>query len=326
MSDSLLSHITDIFIPQYENVANSSTCYLLNKYPAAHKALMSIAGLKYDNLIYEVELATDANGRPDITGLDDGKKVVIIEGKFWASLTNHQPLDYLKELRDAGVLIFIAPEARRASLKATINEIVEIQDKDRIKICSWLGFLKKIESMDLDKRDSNLKSDLIQIKKLCGKMDVEGMPPLTGEDLDPMHGRIVYHFLQVLDDCETELRRWKDLDFQQWHRAHSNEESGYYFMAHGFGFKLLFSNLLWFKENACTPFWLSIQDKDWKKSGSIKRALLELEKRGNRVIDEKDRSLYGITLEAGMDKEKVVRHITERIKVALDHIKISCTD
>ena len=39
MSNSLLSHIATNFIQEYENVANSSIVYLLNTYPAAHRAL-----------------------------------------------------------------------------------------------------------------------------------------------------------------------------------------------------------------------------------------------------------------------------------------------
>lgn len=36
---SLLSHIAGNFISQYENVANSSVAYLLNRYPACRRAL-----------------------------------------------------------------------------------------------------------------------------------------------------------------------------------------------------------------------------------------------------------------------------------------------
>ena len=99
MRKSLLAHIASNFISEYENVANSSIAYLLNEYSASQEALKSILGIGNVPTYYVTELSTDSNGRPDVTGLDgDGGKVVIIEGKFWANLTQNQPDNYLKEL------------------------------------------------------------------------------------------------------------------------------------------------------------------------------------------------------------------------------------
>ena len=42
MQESLLSHIANNFISEYENVANSSIAYLLNKYEPAREVLRGI--------------------------------------------------------------------------------------------------------------------------------------------------------------------------------------------------------------------------------------------------------------------------------------------
>jgi len=119
----LLTHIASNFVSEYENVANCSIAYLLNTYPAARQALISILGIQNTPSEYITELATDSNGRPDVTGIDEnGNKIVIIEGKFWANLTPNQPRNYLKELADNGSLLFLAPECRVASLKITVAE------------------------------------------------------------------------------------------------------------------------------------------------------------------------------------------------------------
>ena len=123
MQKSLLTHIASKFISEYENVANSSVAYLLNEYPAAQVALKNNTDVDKVPTHYITELSTTVNGRPDVTGLDiDDRKVIIIEGKFWANLTQNQPNNYLKELADGGKLLFLAPDKRLSSLKVDIRK------------------------------------------------------------------------------------------------------------------------------------------------------------------------------------------------------------
>ncbi len=100
MNNSLLAHIAGRFnSSEYENVANSSLCYLLESYEPARIALQKLLDMNIALSHFETENATEKHGRPDITGYDQsGKKQVIIEGKFGAKLTENQPVNYLKEL------------------------------------------------------------------------------------------------------------------------------------------------------------------------------------------------------------------------------------
>jgi hypothetical protein len=55
--------------------------------------------------------------RPDISGNDmQGNEKIIIETKFWSSLTDNQPVEYLNRLNENTVLIFICPKLREFSL------------------------------------------------------------------------------------------------------------------------------------------------------------------------------------------------------------------
>src|SRR5690606_18884730 len=82
METSLLSHIAMGFITQYENVANSGVCYLLNRYPAARSALAKVLSFETVPLRYMTERTSKRGGRPDVTGLgSDGSTAIIIEGK-----------------------------------------------------------------------------------------------------------------------------------------------------------------------------------------------------------------------------------------------------
>ena len=206
MQESLLSHIASSFISEYENVANSSVAYLLNKYPKAQVALQNILDVDNVPTHYITELSTESHGRPDVTGLDvDGNKSVIIEGKFWANLTPNQPNNYLEELGDGGKLLFLAPNKRLGSLKTEINQRLN-GESDKIVISSWENFLSLVEKENNENHNPFLASDLTQMKELCQKMDTEGMPPLSASDLDPMNGRIASHFSDVIDECNAILR------------------------------------------------------------------------------------------------------------------------
>jgi hypothetical protein len=60
---------------------------------------------------------------PDVKVKDSEDTLcALIESKFSAKLTGHQPVDYLGALLDGGVLLFIAPENRKCLL---FNQLVE---------------------------------------------------------------------------------------------------------------------------------------------------------------------------------------------------------
>jgi hypothetical protein len=260
MQKSLLTHIASNFISEYENVANSSIAYLLNEYPSARKVLKNILGFSESEVPnhYQTELATKNNGRPDITGLNiKGEKSIIIEGKFWAHLTDNQPVNYVKELSENGKLLFLAPKKRCISLEVEIKK--RLDDKDsKVIVYSWLEFLKAIEIENNKDHNNHLASDLIQFKELCQKMDSDGMPPLSGSDLDPMNGRISYQLAQLLDDCHSLLKKWNVTDFNRLKKTNSKYGFGFYFEAFDFTCKLYFSNHKWFTRcqvsPRCSPF------------------------------------------------------------------------
>ena len=320
MKESLLSHIASNFITQYENVANSGVSYLLNKYPAARKVLQSIVELDAVPKNYITELSTDSNGRPDITGIDeDGNKIVIIEGKFWANLTDNQPENYLKELSSEGKLLFLIPDKRLNSIASEIENRIGSVDS-RIAIYSWISFLHLIEIENKKDHDEQLASDLMQLKELCMKMDEEGMPPLSASDLNPMNARLPYQFADIIDECNARLRSWDESRFAGYKSVGYKYGYGFYFKAYEFGCYLHYSSKAWFTKDTHTPIWLSIQDGDWKKHEKYYSVL-----DNSRAYNEKDATLYAIILQSGMDKRAIVEHIVDEVKQVLSllHSKVS---
>lgn len=320
MKESLLSHIASNFITQYENVANSGVSYLLNKYTAARKVLQNIFELDTVPKNYITELSTDSNGRPDITGMDeDGNSIVIIEGKFWANLTDNQPENYLNELSAEGKLLFLVPDKRLSSISSEIEMKIGSLDP-RIKIYSWTSFLHLIEIENNKDYDEKLASDLMQLTELCMKMDEEGMPPLSASDLNPMNARLPYQFVDIIDECNAGLRFWHESDFSGTRSAANKYGYGFYLKAYEFGCYLHYSSRDWFIKDAHTPIWLSIQDSNWKKNEKYFHVLND-----GRAYNEKDAILYAIILQSGMDKSAVVEHIVDEVKqvLLLLHSKVS---
>jgi hypothetical protein len=317
MQTSLLSHIANNFITQYENVANSSVTYLLNKYPAASHALEEILGMSSIPTHYISELSTDSNGRPDITGLDDkGNKVVIIEGKFWANLTDNQPINYLKELSEDGILFFLVPDKRLHSLEVEISKRLNGDKDQKVVVRSWSTFLKLIEIENNKNHNDQLASDLMQLSELCNKMDIEGMPPLSMADLDPMNGRLSSQFPDIIDECNTRIRLWEHSNFNGLKTTSSKYGHGFYFQVHGLACYLYYSSYNWFKKEGHTPIWLDIRDNNWKKDESFYYSI-----NSNNAYSEKDCTSYAIQLSPGMDKNDVVQHILNEVDRVLSLIK-----
>ncbi|MGI9255306.1 MAG: hypothetical protein ACR2PY_00040 [Salinispira sp.] len=281
---------------------------------------------------FETEKATEKHGRPDITGYDQsGEKQVIIEGKFWAKLTENQPVNYVKELPAGGKMLFLAPEQRRISLENQLKKRLSAADAgvhdggseyDRITVSSWLNFLSLIERENISNHDHHLESDLLQMKELCRKMDTEGMRPLSELDLDSMHGRISYQFEDIIYDCELKLKDWKHANFDGLSRARGKYERGFYFEAYEkFACMLFFSSYRWYAENVQTPFWLRVQESTWEPSPAINRSLKEC--CANNVSINED--IIGIELRAGMDKDEIIAHIVDETKKVLKYVHEKCT-
>jgi hypothetical protein len=314
MQESLLSHIASNFISEYENVANSSITYLLNKYPASREVLKNILLLDDVPSYFVTELATKSNGRPDVTGLDiNGNKQIIIEGKFWANLTDNQPVNYLKELPENGRLLFLLPEKRKISLDVEIKKRLNGNDK-KIYIFSWNEFLDLVEVENNKNHNQALISDITQLKELCSKMDEEGMPPLSQSDLDPMNGRVAYQFASLIDECKPILKEWEETDFKKLTASSSTGWNGFYFRAFDFGCQLYFSSYKWFSTNTSTPIWLDIYDKDFKTSQKIYHFLNNFDSQNSY---NEDYTSYGIELQTGMDKTQIIKHIEAKIKEVL---------
>ena len=105
---SLLAHLHTRIKGSPEDVATLSLCYILENSKSARKAFS-----EYISQIIGIGNLPELNFRTQIIG-DNVKgliyqamilnnELVLCESKFWAGLTDNQPLGYIKRLRDNGV-------------------------------------------------------------------------------------------------------------------------------------------------------------------------------------------------------------------------------
>ena len=95
-NDTLLAYLVSSFPGNTENIATEALRHIFDHSNASVEALNDViqSGVQGIQPISKVESQViQADGtRPDLVGLDQaGKERVLVEVKFWATLTNNQP-------------------------------------------------------------------------------------------------------------------------------------------------------------------------------------------------------------------------------------------
>jgi len=126
MTDSLFAHLALTFQSHPENLATEALGYILRTSPGARAGvadlLREVGCSVPDELRWVNQVGGEDGARPDLVGLDGaGKQVVLMEAKFWAGLTDKQPLAYLDRLPAGGALVFVGPEGRSTLLWAELR-------------------------------------------------------------------------------------------------------------------------------------------------------------------------------------------------------------
>src|SRR5579859_5516231 len=120
---SLFGHLAHRFSTHPENLATEALNYVLASSEPAARALLSLLaeiepGLPLD-LSFETQVVGEDDARPDLVGKHpELGSVLILEAKFWAGLTAHQPVTYLTRLprQHPAVLMVMAPGLRFQTL------------------------------------------------------------------------------------------------------------------------------------------------------------------------------------------------------------------
>ena len=232
---TLLAKLAPQFSVQTENVAVEALGHILSGSEAARSALSDVLNAGGAQVGQIAQVRTQVTGkdgeRPDLVAFDqDGEKRVLIEAKFWAGLTESQPVVYLKSLTEDGrpdaqrslkasALLFVAPAARLDSLwaelcrqasKAGITLDLSRDDADGLQsalasggvqllLTSWRSLLGRMATAAA--ADSHTEADLRQLQGLCEREDGEAFLPLRSEEFGLDFPRRMLGFRRLVDDA-----------------------------------------------------------------------------------------------------------------------------
>ena len=226
-SPTLLAHLVPKFAHP-ENVAVEALGHIFAHSASARDALSELLRDGGADVGPIATVQTQATGegseQPDLAVVDDrGGECALIEAKFWAGLTDNQPVAYLERLRtdETSALLFVAPEARRESLWGELRDRVQEADglewrpaEDalapraasvgggrRLLLTSWRALLSRMASRTSDARDTNAELDIRQLRGLADRMDQEAFLPLRSEELGPEIPRRMLDFNRLFEDA-----------------------------------------------------------------------------------------------------------------------------
>lgn len=214
---TVFSHIVQKRLSQEnENVATEALAFVLRSHEAAHNGMMKLlrgVDPHMPHLWFRTQ-QTDGNNRPDMQGCDDdGQTHVFVENKFWAGLTENQPVSYLRILAECSrptILLVVAPEDRKETLWRELNRrladnkisttqdmvagifrIVTTSTGPILALTSWKALLDALEPEIAD--DKSASSDLLQLQALCVAADSKAFLPLSSTEVtDHVHPHLFF--------------------------------------------------------------------------------------------------------------------------------------
>ena len=280
---ALLAHLYSHIRGSQEDIATLSLQYIVSQpaiTPLFTKYLLSaLKNYEAINLHYLCQSVGRQKERPDMAGVDqNGNEKILCEAKFYAGLTENQPLTYLKRLKeeDGLGLVFICPAARRTSLWTQLMELCKdhtVTDEEAFFACideipmtivTWdilLDMLRRAAS-----GLPEIVSDINQLDEFCRKMDDEAFIPFSPEDFGPNVARREERYYSTMDQLYNHLIANKSIRASGKNLRATPNRVGYtrYIKVNQYSLSLAYDRNLWLrKDSAETPFWIAITAGNW---------------------------------------------------------------
>ena len=344
---TLLAKLAPKFGPQTENLAVDALGHILSGSEAARRALSNViadGGAVVGEIAQVRTQATGKEGaRPDLAGFDrDGRERVLIEAKFWAGLTDNQPVAYLKRLpaNTPSALLFVAPAARLETLWNELRRTVAKSQsgitlakgseagalrsapaggKRHLLLTSWQAMLGRMATEAAAASESDTEKDIGQLRGLVAQQDDVAFLPLRREELGPEFPRRMLGLRRLIDDA-TECAT--DAGFANVQGLQVTPQ------AWGYGRYVRLATITpWFgisfhdwAGHQETPLWLWFQGRDLP--AKTRRALELLRQRDPPELFESDDDLVvPVELQVGVEYEAVRDAVVARLKEVADLIR-----
>jgi hypothetical protein len=346
MTDTLFGALASRFSTSPENLATESLQFILQHSATARTALAQlleqIGGVSPQDLVFETQdYDHHDTGIPDLIATTPADQpVYYFEAKFWASLTENQPVTYINRMVAKGAkgLIFISPSVRFSTLwsellrrcnsaQISISESIHYnehiivakvgEDGQFLALISWKALIQRMQTAMLDAGEKTMVENVNQLLGLADKMDTTGFLPIRPEELSPIIGRRINNYYELIDDVTNKLVAQKVGSTDGLTAAGSREGYLRYILIKDRGCSIRFSLLYWTKYGG-TPLWLTLRSakqKGWTfdTDGKKKLRTLALES-PPRCYSDKSNVIIPLFPKSGAEKTEVIDSLIEQIK------------
>jgi len=279
--------------------------------------------------------------RPDMWGFAGAEPRVFVENKFWAGLTDNQPVSYLKQLAaysKSTVLLIVAPAARQHTLwrelssrlldsgisvfpqnaPAGVAYAVATQLGPVLALTSWTNILSVLEHEAVD--DPSARGDLVQLRALCDSADADAFTPVTHSDMsDQRTPAFVLQLSSIVQSSVDLAVTEKAISIRGLRPQASWDRIGRYVMLSsgptggaGAWFGVHFD--LW-KTHGTTPLWLILSDGNFGRGQEV-RPLIEPWATQKGILTATSDHDIAIALEipVGEERDGVIRSLVNDLK------------
>ena len=294
--ESLLGELALRLAKSPEDVATEGMVYILSRSDAARGLVQRLADEWATRTLrpivsFRSQVVGTDQARPDLEAQDaDGVPVVIFEDKFWAPLTEGQPVTYLRRLADrGGVLCFVVPanriillwdelirrieQAEGAPVALPRDEpelkIAQVDGNRTLVLTSWSFLLGQIRTALEAEGSLALVADLRQLVGLAARMETSGFVPFTLSDLTAPAPRHIVQLCNVVDTAVTRVTQEPFADTKGLAASAGAGWYGRYFHLHEYVCQLSFNAPMWSRYGR-SPLWFR---GPYKPSEAANRAL-----------------------------------------------------
>jgi len=286
---SILSDVVSRYSRHTENICSDSLALVINESLVMQDSFRNYINGRTNGMVHlsdTIEVVTQATSKndsaiPDLHIIDKSDKVHLIEAKFWAGLTEHQPNGYINRIASkGGSLAFLVPERRINSLRAELkirisalytlididNQLLLVNDNIVIYLISWNDLIDQLWTSATHNNDQESIFNLYQLRGLIQKLDSEGFIPFESELFTPMAGKQRDQLIDLVDAVVDGLDY---LDTKKLSYGVGKYSYQRYFKIYGkYGGYMLYSSELWMKHQE-TPLFFCIAAKEWSDGGVL---------------------------------------------------------
>lgn len=348
--ETIFSHIIQKrFSRVNEDVATDALAFILQSSDPARSGFMKLLrGIEaaLPDLRFRTQ-QSEGNIRPDMWGFDGPHPRVFVENKFWAGLTENQPVSYLRQLTECPeptILLVVVPAAREQTIWRELSTRLReagISQTDRA-IPSGLAFCattelgpilaltswrKLLSALELDAaEDSRAMADLAQLRSLCDAADSHAFIPVAAEDMTDQ--RTPAFFLQmntiVQDSVQLAVTEGV-LDINGLRPQASWDRIGRYvkFANDSACGAWIGVHLDLWKQHGSTPLWLVFGHSDFGRGIEARRVLEPWASREGAVaFSDSDQLAVGLDIVVEEEKDVVVRSLAATFRSIAEALSV----